>query len=211
MTGRFSAVEATAAQVVAHVLASAATLSERRLVCVDGPAGSGKTTLAAALRRCTRDALRGTRRPGGRPGRPEVELLHMDDVFAGWEGLAAGMRTVADDVVAPLRQGLPGRYRRYDWHRGAFAEEHVVDPVSVLLVEGVGAGNAAYDEATTCLVWVEASPTVRLQRGLDRDGSGMREHWLAWRRQEDAMFDRERTRERADLRVDGVTGRLTHT
>jgi hypothetical protein len=204
----FPPVEETAAQVVAHVLASDATLDGRRLVCVDGAAGSGKTTLAAALRRCASDALRGTARPDGRP---DVELLHMDDVFAGWAGLAAGMRTVAEDVVAPLRDGLPGRYRRYDWHRGAFAEERVVDPVAVLLVEGVGSGNAAYDEATTCLVWVDAPPALRLQRGLDRDGGGMREHWLAWRRQEDAMFVRERTRERADVVVDGVTWRLSRT
>jgi uridine kinase len=209
VTGRFAHVDDTAAQVVAEVLASPPTLGSGRLVCVDGPAGSGKTTLAAALRRGVRDALRSVVGPPGT--RVDVELLHMDNVFAGWNGLAAGMRTVAQDVVGPLREGRAGRYRRYDWHRGAFAEEHVVEPVAVLVVEGVGSGNAAYDEATTCLVWVEAPPVVRLQRGLDRDGSDMRGHWLAWRRQEDAMFDRERTRERADVVVDGVTGRRSQT
>jgi hypothetical protein len=132
-------------------------------------------------------------------------------VYDGWTGLDLGMRTVATDVVEPLRRGRPGRYRRYDWHRAAFVEEHGVGPVDVLLLEGVGSGNAAYDEAITCLVWVETGAALRLQRGLDRDGSAMRRHWLAWRRQEDAMFEREHTRERADLLVDGATSRLLET
>jgi energy-coupling factor transporter ATP-binding protein EcfA2 len=208
VTGRFPHVEDTARRIVATVLTSPATLGEGRLVCVDGPAGSGKTTLAAALRRGFRAVLGGL---DGPPSRDAVALVHMDDVYAGWGGLDAGRRTVAADVVEPLRHGRPGRYRRYDWHRDAFAEEHVVGPVDVLLLEGVGSGNAAYGEAITCLVWVETGSALRLQRGLDRDGSAMRGHWLAWGRQEDAMFERERTRERADLVVDGATSRLQET
>jgi uridine kinase len=116
------------------------------------------------------------------------------------------MRAVAEDVVEPLRRGRPGRYRRYDWVRQQPAEEHVVEPVDVLLVEGVGAGNAAYADAITLLVWVEAPAEDRLERGLARDGVGMREHWLAWRTAEDAMFAEHGTRGRADLVVDGRTG-----
>jgi uridine kinase len=130
----------------------------------------------------------------------------MDNVFAGWSGLADGMATVALDVVGPLMAGEPGRYRRYDWHRQAFAEERLVEPCDVLVIEGVGSGAMAYDEAITCLVYVEAPPDVRLARGLARDGEELREHWQAWRRQEDEMFARERTRERADLVVDGTVG-----
>ncbi len=58
MTSRFPVVERTAAFLVTSVLARPPTLGVGRLVCVDGPAGSGKTTLAAALRRGFRDALR---------------------------------------------------------------------------------------------------------------------------------------------------------
>lgn len=194
MTSRFAAVDDLAATVVASVLAQPPTLGPGRLVCVDGPAGSGKTTLAAALVRCARDALQ------------SVRVVHMDDVYPGWSGLTAGMATVADSVIAPLRAGRPGRYRRYDWHAGRPAEERVVDPVDVLVLEGVGSGAAAYSDAITCLVWVEAPPDVRLERGLARDGEEMRGHWVAWRDEEEAMFLRERTRERADLVVDGVSG-----
>lgn len=184
-------------RIVRLVLERAPTLGAGRLVCVDGPAGSGKTTLAAALGRRFSERSHTTRTRG-------VELLHMDDVYDGWDGLDAGMATVTDSVVAPLRTGVPGRYRRYDWHRGSFAEERPIEPCAVLVVEGVGSGASAYADAITCLVWVEAPADVRLSRGLARDGADLREHWTAWRDREDEMFARERTRERADVVVDGL-------
>jgi uridine kinase len=195
---RFPAVDGIAAEVIESVLAHPPTLGRGRLVCVDGPAGSGKTTLGAALRRAARDLLSadGT-----------VALVHMDNAYAGWGGLETGMATVATSVVEPLRHGRPGRYRRFDWHVMAFAEEHVVTPVDVLVVEGVGSGAAAYDDAITSLVWVEAPADVRLDRGLARDGELLRNHWLVWREAEEAMFARERTRDRADVVVDGVSAR----
>ena len=186
-----------AGDLVTSVLAHTPTLGSGRLVCVDGPAGSGKTTLAAALDR----RLRAT---DGAPAR----LVHLDDVYPGWAGLAEGMRIVATSVVAPLRAGRPGRYRRYDWHAGRFAEERVVPPGGVLILEGVGAGAAVYADAVTLLVWVDTPPDARLTRGLARDGEAMRDEWLAWQKQEEAMFVRERTRERADVVVDGLTGTI---
>ena len=184
----------TAAVVAAWVLSAQPTLGSGRLLCVDGPAGSGKTTLAGALVERFRDAG------------ATVQVVHMDDVYAGWAGLKDGMATFAESVVDPLRAGETGRYHRYDWEQSAYAEEHEVPPCDVLLVEGVGAGAAIYDDVITCLVWVEAPRDVRLARGLARDGEGMRQHWLSWRLEEDTMFDRERTEARADLAVDGETG-----
>jgi uridine kinase len=200
VTARLPAVDATAADIVATVLHSPPTLGSGRLVCVDGYAGSGKTTLAAALTRSFRDAQRALR----------VRTLHMDSVYDGWAGLDAGMETVASSVVGPLREGRPGCYRRYDWHRSAFAEERAVPPCDVLLVEGVGSGGRAdgYVDAVTCLVWVATPSDVRLDRGLRRDGDDQHAQWLAWQQQEDRMFARERTRERADIVVDGTSGRL---
>ncbi len=203
MTARFDRLDAVAGGLVAQVLGRPPTLGEGRLVCVDGPAGSGKTTLAAALDRELRDRLRD---PGAPADRAHVRTVHMDSVFAGWTGLTEGMATVARDVVAPLTAGRPGRYRRYDWHRQVFAEERVVEPCDVLVIEGVGSGSTAYDEAITLLVWVDTPSDVRLDRGLARDGESLREDWLAWRAREEEMFAHERTRERADVVVDGTVG-----
>jgi uridine kinase len=190
--------ESAAATVVASVLAAPATLGAGRLVCVDGPSGAGKTTLAAALDRGFRDALR----PGGGRSR----LLHLDNVYDGWDGLAAGMATVATSVVGPLRAGEPGRYPRLDWPAVAPAAERTLPPCDVLVVGGVGAWSSAIRDAVTCLVWVETPSAVRLERGVARDGEALRPRLLAWRAQEEAMYAAERTREHADVVVDGQTG-----
>jgi uridine kinase len=187
--------DSAAAAIATRVLAAPPTLGAGRLVCVDGPSGSGKSTLAAAVVQAFHD------RPGVR-----VEALRMEDVYDGWAGLDAGMSTVADSVVGPLSLGRPGRYRRFDWHAAAFAEERVVPPCDVLVVEGVGAWSRAVRDAVTCLVWVDTPSDVRLERGVARDGDALRERLLAWRAQEDAMFAREGTRSQADVVVDGRTG-----
>ena len=168
----------------------AATLGGGRLICIDGPAGSGKTTLATAVAE-----------PSG------ALVLHMDDHYEGWAGLGDAPARIRDQILQPLARGEEGHYHRYDWDADGWAEQHTVPPSALLVVEGVGSGSCELAAHCTVLVWVEADRDVRLARGLARDGEAMRDHWLRWMDDEAAHFDRHRTRERADLVLDGV-GRL---
>lgn len=172
-------------QQVLDLLASAPPrLGTTRLVAIDGPAGSGKSTLALALA----DRLR-------------APVVRLDDLYPGWEGLFAVSDAVLD-LLTPLASGRPGSYRRYDWEAGDHRESHQVDPAPVLVVEGVGAGNRAWADWISVLVWVEAgSAYERLRRGLARDGDTYRPQWERWMRDEQRLFAAERTRERADLVV----------
>jgi hypothetical protein len=178
--------------VVWATLSKPATLGPGRLVCIDGHAGSGKSSLGSAVLDAAVEAGAAAR------------LLHVDDMLEGWTGLAAVAGTIQRDLVGPLAEGHPGSYRHYDWHRGAFTRTHRVDPVDVLVLEGVGSGATAYAGEITTLVWVEAPLGLRMQRGLERDGESLRSHWEMWAAQEDELFARERTRERADVLVDGT-------
>ena len=72
----------------------------------------------------------------------------------------------------------------------------------VLVVEGCGVGVRATAPYLSLLVWMDAPHDERMRRGIARD-PGYRPHWERWARQEQAMYDAEQTRERADLRVDG--------
>ncbi len=135
--------------------------------------------------------------------------MHMDDLYDGWSGLA----TVADQLgtlLRPLAAGRPGHYRRYDWVAGAWAETVEVAPPGpdgLLVVEGVGSGSSPYADLHTVLVWIEVPRDLRLRRGIARDGEHLRPQWLAWQDAEDDHFVRDRTRDRADLHLDGQTGR----
>ena len=175
------------AVLVARARAAAPRLGGVRLVCVDGPAGSGKTTLAAALG----EALGAT-------------VLHLDDLYEGWDGLDHGLvDRLEEQVLAPLADGRPARYQRYDWEAAAFAEWVDVPLPETLVLEGCGSAARPIARRAGLVVFVEVPADLRLERGLARDGVAMRDHWLRWMGLEAVHHAAERTRERADVVVDG--------
>ena len=163
------------------------TLGSGRVICLDGPAGSGKTTWAAGIAELA----------------PDANVVHMDDLYPGWSGLPE-VDAQLGDLLLPLAEDRPGSYRRYDWLAGAFAERVVVEPAPLLVVEGVGCGASRFASLVTVLVWIEAPEHVRKERGLARDGDAFAPHWTQWAADETAVFARELTRERADVRIDGA-------
>jgi uridine kinase len=170
-----------------RVRATAPRLGRTRLVCVDGPAGSGKTTLAGRL-----------------AGLLDAPVVHMDDLYAGWT-LTGAFARLAAGVLRPLAAGLPGAYPRFDWTAGRFSPSPTaVPPADVLVVEGCGSCPRAADPWAVLRIWVEAPPEVRLARGLARDGATLAPEWRRWQLTEAAAFAAEETRGRADVRVDGT-------
>jgi uridine kinase len=174
---------------VARLRESPARAGSTRVLAIDGRGGSGKTMLADRLASLL-----------------DAPVVHMDDLFPGWDGLAAAVPLLTEQVVAPLAAGKAARYRRYDWDRGEFAETHELGRPAVLVVEGVAAGARPTAPYTSLLVWVEAPRAERMRRGLERDGETYRPHWERWARQEAAHFAADGTRARADVRVDGAPG-----
>jgi uridine kinase len=180
---------ATFAALAGRVLDGPPRLGGTRLVCVDGPAGSGKTTFAGRLA----DSLGA-----------DAVLLHMDDLYAGWT-LTGAVARLAAGVLRPLAAGRPAAYHRYDWTVGRFDIEPVhVTPAPVLIVEGCGSGARVLDPWTSALIWVEAPAALRLARGLARDGVGLEGHWRRWQQAESVAFAAEDTSARAGLRIDGT-------
>ncbi|WP_119065937.1 AAA family ATPase [Rubrobacter indicoceani] len=167
-----------------RIRASAPRLGATQVVCVDGPSGSGKTTFAARL-----------------AAQMVCPTVHLDDLYPGWNGLADSTSKLVEWVLEPLLEHRPARYRRFNWDLGRYAEWHSVPECGTLIVEGVGSGAAR--GYPVFLIWVEAPRDLRMKRGIERDGEAFRPHWERWADQELRMFDEARTRERADLLVDG--------
>jgi uridine kinase len=179
-----------AASVLDRLAGTPRRLGRTRLLAVDGPAGSGKTTLAAAL-----DSE-------GRARGLATEVVHLDDMYNGWETDFDELATrVLDQLLMPLMRGETARWQRYDWHAGRFDGWEPVRPPDVLVLDGCGSGALPLAPHTSLLVWVEAPRDVRIGRGVARDGEQVLPHWLSWMEHEQAHFAANRTRQRADVRL----------
>jgi Uridine kinase len=154
-----------------------------KVVAIDGPSGAGKTDFAAALA----DRV------------PSALLLHMDDLYPGWDGLARAVADLHDQVLAPISRGEQATYRRWDWEQNRYAEWHSLPATDLLLIEGVGSGSGPGRQYQSALIWLEADRDERFRRAIERDGESYLPHWRRWAAHEEALFAVDGTRSRADL------------
>lgn len=150
-------------------------------VLIDGRSGSGKTELARAVV----------------DGWPGCQLVRLDDLYPGWDGLDAGSATVPS-ILTTLA------WRAWDWATGAPGEWHELDASEPIVVEGVGAISRASRPLAGTAVWVELDDARRQQRALARDGDAYAPFWDRWAAQEEAFLAREDPRSLATLVVDGT-------
>lgn len=177
----------TRASLVAAVERASARCGESRLVLIDGPAGSGKSTLARWL-----------------AGALAAPVVHADDMYEGWQGLSTLESVLVPQVIVPWSEGRPASFRRWDWERNARAEEVMVEPAPVVIAEGVGVAQRAARPWASVVIWVEAPWPLRLNRGIERDGQDMADHWRQWQQVEAAHFEAEGTRAAATVTIDGT-------
>lgn len=142
------------------------------VVLIDGRSGAGKSSLATRLRRSW-------------PLTGPVQVVALDSIYPGWDGLAAGAETARERILVPHARGIIGIWRRWDWERDEEAEAHAVDPALALIVEGCGALTARSARLADVTVWVDGPTTSRRHRALERDGDGFRGHWDMWAAQEE--------------------------
>ncbi len=154
----------------------------RPVVLIDGGAGSGKTTLAAALAEAW-------------PG--PLQAIGMDDFYPGWDGLAAASEAIADQLLRPSEPG----YFRWDWTLSRVAGWVPIDPHRPLLIEGCGALTVRNRALADLGVWCELDEAERYRRAIARDGELFAVHWNQWEAQEAEHWQRHRPRELADLTV----------
>jgi uridine kinase len=160
------------------------------VLAVEGRSGSGKTTLAAGLAGLV----------------PAAGTVAMDELYPGWDGLAASVSLLVEHVLRPLAEGRDAAVPRWDW-----AEDRpgVPRPLArpaggLLLVEGIGCGARACAPFLAGSVWLDAPTGLRRRRVLARDGDGdAAAYWDRWAAQEADFLRAERPDERADLALDG--------
>ncbi|GAA3022925.1 AAA family ATPase [Microbacterium dextranolyticum] len=153
-------------------------------ILIDGQSGAGKTTLAARL-------------AAAWPG--DVNVVALDDVYPGWDGLDAGAETARTQILEPWCAGRTARWHRWDWARSAPGAEMTTAPEVPLIIEGSGVLTAASAALAPIRVWLESPAGTRRARALARDGDTYRPHWDRWADQERRHLDRDRPRDLATL------------
>ncbi len=163
-----SADVAAALDAAAAAVLQSASSSRTPLILIDGRSGAGKTTIARAVAE-----------------RLDAQLLALDSLYPGWDGLASGAETVRLGVLLPFSRGQRGHWHRWDWQAGRPAEEHVIEACRPLVVEGAGVLTPQSAELADVSVWLESPLVSRRRRALDRDGDDYAPHWNRWAAQED--------------------------
>ena len=157
------------------------------LIGVDGRSGTGKTTLAARLAQVLE--------PAGAP------VVHLDDIYPGWDGLAAGIDMLVAGVLAPLSAGHDGRWRRWNWVRDEPGDWVEMAWAPAVVVEGAGAGARACRPYLSSLLWLHTDDATRYTRAITRDGAAFAAQWDRWAAQEAAYLASDEPRAHADVLV----------
>lgn len=159
------------------------------LLAIDGPAGSGKTTLAAKLE--YEHQLTST-----------VQVIHMDDLYDGWENaLSEDLTLKLSEIIKAHKAGENFNINRFNWNTMKFGEAELIHSTEVLILEGVGAGQKIVRDAGATTYWIEVAPEIGLQRVLDRDGHHLRELMLKWQKNQDAHFNADQTAKNCEIKL----------
>jgi len=160
------------------------------LITIDGPAGSGKTSLASLIESSLTSAGE------------KVYTIHMDDLFDGWKNaLSYSLQDRILAIIKEAKQSSQITVPQYNWGRAAFGEPRSIPTPETLILEGVGSGQSAVREFVDISLWLDCPSEIALSRAIARDGVELSELLKRWQLQEAAHFLLEKTESAADYRV----------
>ena len=168
---------------------SAARCGQTRIVTIDGPAGSGKTTLANELANYLGDA----------------QVVHLDELYEGWNKALDDIlyQRIQAWILTPIRNGLPAKHLSYDWIANSYSTWKEIPTKPVLIIEGVGAGHTSMRPEVSQAIWIEAAEELLLDRVVHRDGEIVRDEMLIWKSKERSYFELHQVKESANFQLLG--------
>ena len=167
-----------------HVIADQVLASSQNtpIVLIDGRAGSGKSTFAEKLQSLL-----------FREGDSLPRVIHMDDLYPGWEGLAQGAEYLQRVILTPLLKSGTASWQEYNWSTGKRESWREFSGGTPLIIEGCGALNSFTQTVALLGIWLEADEQTRRKRWEERDGDRFREYFEIWSAQELDFIAREKS------------------
>jgi uridine kinase len=156
------------------------------IVLIDGRAGSGKSTFAEALQQQL-----------FRDGESAPRVIHMDNIFEGWDGLALGSDYMVRFILQPLARRETASWQDWSWVKNQRSSWREFSGGTPLIVEGCGSLTERSKEHADIAIWLEASEEVRRERWIQRERH--LEKFDFWAAQELDFYAREKSQSLADL------------
>ncbi len=180
-------------QIALAIENSFALCGDTKIVTIDGPAGSGKTTLATEL------ANSFTATQGA------MSIVHLDELYEGWDGALEQKLFDRIDawILTPIRNGLNPKHLKYDWHQGQYTTWFELPLTPIVIIEGVGSGHTALRNFVSQAIWVEADESLLLDRVVKRDGEAVRNEMLIWKTRERDYFELHDVKRSAHIQITG--------
>ena len=158
------------------------------VITIDGPAGSGKTTLASELALDIENSY----------------TIHMDDLYEGWGSTLTPLLTQKlSEILDGVKTNNQIRFKPFDWLENNCATEIELSAPKYLILEGVGSGQSKIRDFVSLSLWIEVLPDIGLERVIKRDGPEVAQFMPAFVLLQDAHFEKEATKKSADYRLSG--------
>ena len=156
------------------------------IILIDGRAGSGKSTFAESLQQQL-----------FRDGESAPRVIHMDNIFEGWDGLALGSDYMVRFILQPLARRETASWQDWSWVKNQRSSWREFSGGTPLIVEGCGSLTERSKEHADLSIWLEASEEVRRERWIQRERH--LEKFDFWAAQELDFYAREKSQSLADL------------
>jgi uridine kinase len=156
------------------------------ILLIDGRSGSGKTTLAGRLA-----PLLGAR------------VLHLEDLYCGWDGLDEAAAVLAGRVLPAFAAGRVADWPTWDWAAGHRSGTGRLLPGGRLVVEGCGALTRSSRRFAAAAVVLDVATPLRAARIVRRDPPSALPGHRRWALQEQRHALRHPPAALADLVLPG--------
>jgi uridine kinase len=176
-------------ELVDKVNESSKKCGQTKIIVIDGPAGSGKTTLAKSLSGFLQNCA----------------IIHMDEIYEGWENALSPktFKDLIEWIINPLLENNSIEYKKYDWNLGQRIEKIFINNSKIIIIEGVGSSSFEISKHASLKLWIEVNKETGINRVLTRDGLQIQEQMKTWQSQESKFFIENNSKENSDIWIDG--------